>query len=54
MDATELKRRTKQFALDIIFLVQELPRSLVCDVIGKQLLRALVSSKLTTRRRFLK
>jgi four helix bundle protein len=36
----ELKKRTKDFALRVIRLVTSLPRSLVSDVIGKQLLRA--------------
>jgi four helix bundle protein len=39
MDATEMKRRTGQFALRVIRLVQSLPKGRVADVIGKQLLR---------------
>lgn len=40
MDAEELKKRTKQFGLRVIRLVQALPRSQPADVIGKQLLRS--------------
>ena len=40
MDAEELKRRTKGFALRIIRLVQSLPRNDEARVIGKQLLRS--------------
>jgi len=40
MDKTELKRRTKQFALSVIRLVQSLPRDSVSATIGHQLLRA--------------
>lgn len=39
MNANELKKRTKAFALQIIRLVEELPRGRTADVIGKQLLR---------------
>ena len=39
MDATEMKRRTGQFALRVIRLLQSLPKDRVADVIGKQLLR---------------
>lgn len=35
-----LKQRTKKFALDIIRLVQMLPRNQTADVIGRQLLRS--------------
>ncbi len=38
--AEELKRRTKQFAIRIIRLVQALPGTDVARVIGKQLLRS--------------
>jgi hypothetical protein len=38
MDAEELKRRTKQFGLRIIKLVEALPPSHTTDVIGRQLL----------------
>lgn len=36
----ELKRRTKRFALQIIALVDSLPRSLAAEIIGRQLLRS--------------
>ncbi len=35
-----LKQRTKKFALDVIRLVQMLPRNQTADVIGRQLLRS--------------
>ena len=40
MDYENLKRRTKAFALQIIELVESLPKNKTCDVIGKQLLRS--------------
>ena len=40
MNNENLKRRTKKFGLDVIALVQKLPRNLTCDVIGRQLLRS--------------
>ncbi len=39
MDAEELKKRTKQFALRIIKLVDALPNNTVGRVIGNQLVR---------------
>jgi four helix bundle protein len=36
----DLKVRTKAFAIEIVRLVQELPRGRVADVVGHQLLRA--------------
>jgi four helix bundle protein len=36
----DLKQRTKKFALDIIKLVEALPRSRTADVLGRQLLRS--------------
>ncbi len=39
-DRRDLKRRTKEFALRVIGLVQSLSRDRACDVIGGQLLRA--------------
>jgi four helix bundle protein len=36
----DLKRRTKQFALRVIRLVESLPRSRTADVLGRQLLRS--------------
>ena len=43
MNPEELKKRTKQFGLRVIRLVQALPRSQPADVIGKQLLRSATS-----------
>lgn len=40
MDQVELKRRTKQFALRIMELVGEMPRTIIAKVIGGQLVRA--------------
>jgi len=40
MDAEELKRRTKQFGLRVIRLVEALPSTRTANVIGNQLLRA--------------
>jgi four helix bundle protein len=40
MSNENLKQRTKKFGLDVIALVQKLPRNLACDVIGRQLLRS--------------
>lgn len=40
MDEEELKDRTKSFALDIIKLVNMLPRTPVGDTIGRQLVKA--------------
>lgn len=40
MNAEDLKRRTKRFALDIINLATSLPKNQVCDVLGYQLLKA--------------
>jgi four helix bundle protein len=39
MNADEMKKRTRAFALRIIHLVEALPQSRTADVIGKQLLR---------------
>jgi four helix bundle protein len=39
MNADEMKRRTRAFALRIVRLVESLPPSRTADVIGKQLLR---------------
>ncbi len=43
MDLEQLKTRTKEFALQVIKLVQSLPRTRIPDVIGNQLLRAATS-----------
>lgn len=40
MNADELKRRTKAFALRVIRLVESLPNTATAKVIGNQLLRA--------------
>ena len=39
MTEQEFKNRTKRFALDVIRFVKSMPRGLVDDVIGRQLLR---------------
>ncbi len=43
MKETDLKVRTKKFALRVIHLVEALPRNRTADVIGKQLLRSATS-----------
>lgn len=43
MDEKELQRRTKQFALRVIRLVEALPRRRTAQVIGNQLLRSATS-----------
>ncbi len=43
MDLSDLKLRTKAYALRVIRLVEALPRNRVTDIIGKQLLRAATS-----------
>ena len=40
MDASEMKERTRAFALRVIRLVEALPANRTADVLGKQLLRA--------------
>ncbi|MGD9563589.1 MAG: four helix bundle protein [Pyrinomonadaceae bacterium] len=40
MDQIEMKRRTKQFALRIIRLVESLPNTRTSNVLGNQLLRS--------------
>jgi len=40
---TDLKERTKNFSLRVIHFIQSLPRGLVIDVIGRQLLRSATS-----------
>jgi four helix bundle protein len=40
MGITDLKQRTKLFALVVITLVDSLPRSRVAEVLGRQLLRS--------------
>jgi four helix bundle protein len=43
MDEQEFKRRTKRIVLDVIQLVDSLPKSRSADVIGRQLLRSATS-----------
>ena len=43
MDREELKKRTKKFALDIIKLTEDFPKTKAGDVIGRQLLRSATS-----------
>jgi len=40
MDNENLKRRTRKFALDVIALVDNLPKDATCRILGGQLLRA--------------
>jgi four helix bundle protein len=40
MDNDNLKQRTRRFALEVIKLVEKLPRDTVSQVLGKQLLRS--------------
>lgn len=40
MNADELKKRTKAFALRVVRLVESLPRRRTAEVIGRQLLRS--------------
>jgi four helix bundle protein len=40
MNNENLKQRTRAFALDVIKLVEKLPRDTVSDVLGRQLLRS--------------
>src|SRR5437879_13480121 len=43
MRSLQLRDRTKTFALDVVRLVEALPRNRSADVIGRQLLRACTS-----------
>jgi len=43
MTKDELKRRTRRFAVDVIRLVESLPRTRTAEVIGRQLLRSATS-----------
>ncbi len=43
MNPNELKKRTKRFALNIILLVENLPKTRITEVIGRQLLRSGIS-----------
>jgi len=40
MNNENLKQRTRKFALDVIKLAEKLPRDMVSEVLGKQLLRS--------------
>jgi four helix bundle protein len=40
MDREEMKRRTKRFALQVIELVESLPRGRATEVLGRQLLKS--------------
>lgn len=40
MNNEELKRRTKKFALDVIKLIEDFPRTKSADVIGRQLIKS--------------
>jgi len=40
MNNENLKQRTKRFGLNVIQFVEQLPKGLVCQVLGRQLLRA--------------
>jgi four helix bundle protein len=40
MNNENLKQRTRKFALDVIKVVEKLPRDMVSEVLGKQLLRS--------------
>ncbi|HLF25058.1 MAG TPA: hypothetical protein VJG32_01880 [Anaerolineae bacterium] len=43
MDAEELKKRTKQFGLRCIKVVEMLPKTRTADVLGRQLLLTLIN-----------
>lgn len=43
MNSEELKKRTKHFALEVIKLVENFPRSKTSDVIGRQLIKSATS-----------
>jgi four helix bundle protein len=43
MNQTELKTRTKQFALRVIRMSDALPRRMAADVVGRQLVRSATS-----------
>jgi len=43
MNQKDLQERTKRFALEVIRLVESLPRTRTAEVIGKQLLRSATS-----------
>lgn len=43
MDQEEFKRRTKQFALDVLKVTSELPKDQTANIIAKQLIRSAMS-----------
>jgi four helix bundle protein len=43
MKNENLKQRTKKFGLSVIILVEKLPKDMVCNVLGRQLLRSATS-----------
>ncbi len=43
MNADELRARTRTYALRVVKLVQALPKNMVADVLGKQVLRSATS-----------
>ena len=43
MDNNDLKLRTKQFALRVIHMIDTLPRTMVAETLGKQLIRSATS-----------
>jgi four helix bundle protein len=43
MNADELRTRTRAFSLRVVKLVQTLPKNMVADVIGKQVVRSATS-----------
>ena len=50
MTPEQLKARTKRFALEIIALVSKLPRTLVAEIIARQLVRCATSVQITGQR----
>jgi len=40
MDKKDLKERTKRFALEVIKIVEKLPKGRIPDILGRQLLKA--------------
>jgi four helix bundle protein len=42
-EKSDLKTRTKMFAIDVIRLVESLPKTVTAHILGKQLLRAATS-----------
>jgi|GEM_PF-4917013 len=46
MTKTEMKKRTKQFALDVIRLVDRFPHARAANIIGQQLIKAATSNEL--------